>query len=95
MLSIPIKDHILVLSFDATINSDQLSEKLFEYIKTIEPELSLYPPANIVNNEKKEILRNLFESGIPEDMIADQLDLDIGTVKLLISEFNKQLPLKM
>jgi orotate phosphoribosyltransferase-like protein len=39
-----------------------------------------------VNQEKKEMLRNLHESGISEDMIADQLDLDVNTVKMIIEE---------
>jgi hypothetical protein len=57
-----------------------------KYVTSVENELSLYPPANIVNHEKKEVLRNLHESGIPEDMIADQLDLDVNTVKMIIAE---------
>ena len=32
------------------------------------------------------MLRNLHESGIDEDMIADQLDLDVSTVKMLMQE---------
>jgi DNA-binding NarL/FixJ family response regulator len=39
-----------------------------------------------VNPEKKEILRNLHHSGISEDLIAEQLDLDVNTVKMLIAE---------
>jgi DNA-binding CsgD family transcriptional regulator len=35
-------------------------------------------------------VRNLHVSGIPDDMIADQLDLDINTVKMLIQEISKQ-----
>jgi orotate phosphoribosyltransferase-like protein len=54
----------------------------------VESDLSLYPPSNIINNEKKEVVRNLHFSGISEDMIADQLDLDINTVKMLIQEIN-------
>jgi hypothetical protein len=38
------------------------------------------------NEDKKEMLRNLLESEIPEEMIAEQLDLDMQTVKKLIRE---------
>jgi uncharacterized protein DUF6659 len=86
LISIPVKDHILVLSTEAEINSDQLVEKISKYIKSIEEELSLYPPSNIVNEEKKEALRNLHQSGISEELIAEQLDLDVNTVKMLITE---------
>ena len=51
--------------------------------------LKIYPKADIINNEKKQILRNLHESGIPEDMIADQLDLDLNTVMSLVQEINR------
>jgi hypothetical protein len=88
IFSLPVRDHVLVFSADNTANIDHLTEKVLQYVKSIESELSLYPPANIINTEKKEILRNLHESGIPEDMIADQLDLDINTVKMLIQELH-------
>jgi hypothetical protein len=86
MISIPVKEHILVVSADNTEKSDTLIDIILKYIKSVDSELSLYPPSNIINTEKKQILRNLHESGIPEDMIADQLDLDINTVKSLIQE---------
>ncbi len=86
IFSIPVKEHILVLSTENTTNTENLADKISEYIKSVETQLSLYPPSNIVNNEKKGILRNLYESGIGEDMIAEQLDLDINTVKMLIQE---------
>ena len=41
-----------------------------------------------MNEEKKEMLRNLLESEIPEEMIAEQLDLDVQTVKKLIQEMS-------
>jgi DNA-binding NarL/FixJ family response regulator len=63
-----------------------MCEKILKYITSVENELSLYPPGNIVNQEKKEVLRNLHESGISEDLIADQLDLDVNTVKMIIAE---------
>jgi biotin operon repressor len=52
----------------------------------MEAKLSLYPPSNIMNEEKKEMLRNLLDSEIPEEMIAEQLDLDMQTIKKLIQE---------
>lgn len=85
-LSIPVKDHILAVSAEAPANSEQLMDKILNYIKSVEQELSLYPPGNIVNAEKKEALRNLRDSGIAEDLIAEQLDLDVNTVKVLIAE---------
>jgi hypothetical protein len=88
MISMPVRDHVLVFSADNIVNLDQLIHKVSEYIASVESGLSLYPPANIINNEKKEVLRNLHVSGIPEDMIADQLDLDINTVKILIQEMS-------
>jgi hypothetical protein len=90
MISIPLKEHVLVFSADDSANTDQLLHKVSQYVQSVESELSLYPPANIINSEKKEIVRNLHVSGIPDDMIADQLDLDINTVKMLIQEISKQ-----
>jgi hypothetical protein len=46
----------------------------------------LHPPSNIITDEKKETLKNLYDSGIEEDMISDQLDLDLPTVRTLIKE---------
>lgn len=89
MISIPVKEHVLMISADNAENSDKLIEIILKYIKSVDSELSLYPPANIINNEKKQILRNLHESGIPEDMIADQLDLDLNTVMSLVQEINR------
>jgi hypothetical protein len=85
-LSVPVKDHVLAVSAEAAANTDQLLEKILNYVKEVEHELSLYPPSNIVNEEKKEALRNLRDSGIAEDLIAEQLDLDLNTVKILIAE---------
>lgn len=85
-LSIPVKDHILAVSAEAASNSEQLLDKILNYVKSVEQELSLYPPGNVVNEEKKEILRNLRDSGITDDLIAEQLDLDVNTVKVLMAE---------
>jgi hypothetical protein len=86
LVSMPVKDHILVFSTEADIELDKLISAVQDYVKSIESELSLYPPANIVNEEKKEALRNLLESGISEDLVAEQLDLDVNTVKALAQE---------
>jgi hypothetical protein len=86
LLSLPVKDHILVMSTDVEADSDALTEKILNYVSTVEQELSLYPPSNVVNEEKKEALRNLSDSGIADDLIAEQLDLDLSTVKMLIAE---------
>jgi hypothetical protein len=63
-----------------------VAAKIHEYVKTVQNELSLYPPSNVVNAEKKEMLRNLLESGISEELIAEQLDLDVNLVKVLVQE---------
>ena len=89
MISIPVKEHVLMISADNAGNSDELIDIILKYIKSVDSELSLYPPSNIINAEKKQILRNLLESGIPEEMIADQLDLDVNTVMLLVQEIGK------
>src|SRR5919197_2257581 len=86
LISIPVMDHVLVISTEPMVVLDKLVEKILSYIKSVESELSLYPPANIVNEEKKEALRNLHHSGISEELIAEQLDLDVNTVKMLITE---------
>ncbi len=86
IINFPIKDHLLVISAESAAKVDDLYEKILKYVISVENELSLYPPGNIVNQEKKEVLWNLHESGIPEDMIADQLDLDVNTVKMIIAE---------
>jgi hypothetical protein len=86
LFSIPVKDHVLVVSTEPNVESDKFVDKILNYIKSVDHELSLYPPANIVNEEKKEALRNLHHSGISEELIAEQLDLDVNTVKTLIAE---------
>ncbi len=86
LVNFPVKDHLLVISAEAAVKIDDLCEKVLKYIISVENELSLYPPGNIVNPEKKEALWNLHQSGISEDLIAEQLDLDVNTVKMLIAE---------
>lgn len=86
IFSLPLMDHIVVLSTEGSANAENVIEKTLEYINTMGAKLSLYPQSNIINEDKKEMLRNLLESEIPEEMIAEQLDLDMQTVKKLIRE---------
>jgi hypothetical protein len=91
MMSIPVKDQVLVLSTDNNGNLDEFLSKVKNYIKDIGANLELRKGFANVDNAKREILRNLNESGISEDMIADQLDLDVETVRLIIRESSKKL----
>ena len=86
LINFPVKDHLLVISAEAAAKVDDLSENILKYITSVENAFSLYPPSNIVNEEKKEVVRNLHHSGISEDLIAEQLDLNVDTVKMLIAE---------
>jgi DNA-binding NarL/FixJ family response regulator len=74
------------MSTEAEVKPDEIVASVHDYVSSVESELSLYPPANIVNEEKREMLRNLRESGISEELIAEQLDLDVNTVKMLVQE---------
>ena len=89
MISMPLKDQVLVFSTDNYGNLDELLSKLKKRIKEIAPDLELPKAFTPPDKEKLEILRNLFESGISEEMIAEQLDIDIDTVKLAIREMSK------
>ena len=89
MISMPLKDQVLVFSTDNYGNLDELLSKLKKRIKEIAPDLELRKVSTPLDSEKLEILRNLFESGISEEMIAEQLDIDIDTVKLAIHEMSK------
>jgi hypothetical protein len=86
LFSMPVKQHILVFSTESTASTEDVASKVSQYIKSMEHQLSLHPPSNIINKEKKETLRNLYESGFEEEVIADQLDLDLNTVRMLIKE---------
>jgi hypothetical protein len=86
LANFPVKEHLLVISAEPAVKVDDLYEKILTYIASVEDELSLYPPGNIVNPEKKEVLWNLHQSGISEELIAEQLDLDVNTVKMLIAD---------
>jgi len=86
-------DHILQVKIFTVCRwfgeSRRYFKKTLEYINTIGTKLSLYPGSSIIDEDKKEMLRNLLDSEIPEEMIAEQLDLDIQTVRKLIQEMNK------
>jgi hypothetical protein len=86
LVNFPVKDHLLVISAEAAARIDDICEKILKYITSVENDLSLYPPGNIVNQEKKDVLWNLHQSGISEELIAEQLDLDVNTVKMIIAE---------
>jgi hypothetical protein len=86
MFNMPVKEHILAFSTESDASTEDIVNKVSQYIKSVEYDLSLHPPSNIINREKKETLRNLYESGISEEMIADQLDLDVNIVRTIVEE---------
>jgi hypothetical protein len=88
LFSVPVREHILVFSTDDSINVDELVGRVTRYLKLVEGSVLFYPPHDILNTEKKQILRNLYESGVSEEIIAEHLDLDVGTVKILIEQIN-------
>jgi hypothetical protein len=90
MFNMPVKEYILVFSAESDSNEEDIVNKVSQYIKSIEKDLSLHPPSNIINKEKRETFRNLYESGIPEEMIADQLDLDVNTVRMMVEEISSK-----
>jgi hypothetical protein len=88
LFSVPIKEHILIFSTDDTVNVEELVGRVRGYLKLVEGSVMFYPPHDILNSEKKQTLRNLYESGVSEEIIAEHLDLDVGTVKILIEQIN-------
>jgi hypothetical protein len=87
VFSIPIlEDLILVFSTEKEVNVNSIVTTITAYIKSVEPELKLEKPRKMVDEEKRRTVRNLYDSGITEDLIAEQMDLDINTVKILIQE---------
>ena len=90
MFNMPVKEFILVFSAESDANAEDIVNKVSQYIKSVEKDLSLHPPSNIINKEKRETFRNLYESGIPEEMIADQLDLDVNTVRMMVEEISSK-----
>jgi len=49
--------------------------------------LTLYPSVDRTSSEKKEMVENLYLSGMDEEFIALQVDLDIATVLAILEEF--------
>jgi hypothetical protein len=87
VFSIPIlEDLILVFSTEKDVNVNNIVQRIKDYIKSVKSELTLEKPSKMVDEEKRRIVRNLYDSGITEDLIAEQMDLDINTVKTLIQE---------
>jgi hypothetical protein len=87
VFSIPIlEDLILVFSTESDVNVNSIVTKIMDYIKSVEPKLKLEKPRKMVDEEKRRMVINLYDSGITEDLIAEQMDLDINTVKILIQE---------
>lgn len=86
IISLPVKDHILVISTEVDVQPDDLVANANSYIKSVKAELNLYPPSNVVTQEKREAMRNLLESGISDELVAEQLDLDVELVRTLAKE---------
>jgi hypothetical protein len=84
MFSIPIKNHIVVFSADRNIEIDTVFTQVQSFVKNSEAELDLELGVKNISQEKKESVRNLYDSGISEEMIAEQVDLNLATVKNLI-----------
>jgi hypothetical protein len=81
LFSIPLMEYILAFSAESSINEIDILKKISDHIKSVGKQLTLHPPSNILDEDKKKILKNLYESGMEEDAIADQLDLDVNTVR--------------
>jgi hypothetical protein len=87
VFSIPIlEDLILVFSTEKGVNVNDIVTKITDYVKSVEPKLKLEKPRKLVDEEKRRMVRNLYDSGITEDLIAEQMDLDVNTVKILVQE---------
>ena len=69
------------MSAESSINEIDILKKISDHIKSVGKQLTLHPPSSILDEDKKKILKNLYESGMEEDAIADQLDLDVNTVR--------------
>jgi hypothetical protein len=86
MFSMPVKEYILVFSAESNVNAEDIVNEVTKYIESVQQQLELHPPSNVINKEKRQTLRNLYDSGYEEDVIADQLDLALNTVRMLIKE---------
>jgi hypothetical protein len=83
-----VKEYILVLSIEGKVNVEDIVNKVTGYVRSIQGQLTLHPPSNIINKEKRETLRNLYASGYEEEVIADQLDLALSTMRVLEKEIH-------
>src|SRR5574341_444057 len=90
IISVPVKDHVVVISTEADAAPDQVVAKVRDYVKSVEKELLLSPPSNVVTEEKREAMRNLLDSGISDELVAEQLDLDVELVRTLAKELTSQ-----
>lgn len=87
IFSIPVKDHIVVFSTNSqAVDVEEIAKSVLDYIRSVETQLSLYPPSNVINREKRETVKNLHDSGISEELIAEQLDLNVDTVKVIVKD---------
>jgi hypothetical protein len=86
MFNMPVKEYILVFSAESNVNAEDIVNEVTKYIESVQQQLELHPPSNVINKEKRQTLRNLYDSGYEEDVIADQLDLALNTVRMLIKE---------
>lgn len=84
MFSIPIKNHIVVFSTDRNVNIETVFEQAQAFIIDSEAELDLELDVKNISQDKKESVRNLYDSGISEELIAEQVDLNLATVRALI-----------
>lgn len=84
MFSIPIKNHIVVFSTDRNINIETVFDQAQAFIINSEAELDLELDVKNISLDKKESIRNLYDSGISEELIAEQVDLNLATVRALI-----------
>jgi hypothetical protein len=87
VFSMPILDDlILVFSTEKGVSVNSIVQRITEYVKSVESQLIVQRSSKVVDEEKRRTVRNLYDSGITEDLIAEQMDLDINTVKSLIEE---------
>ena len=84
MFSIPIKNHVVVISTERNIDINSVFEQVQSFIKNSESELDIQLDVKNISQDKKESVRNLYDSGISEEMIAEQVDLNLATVKSLV-----------
>ena len=70
IFSMPVKDHIVVFSTSSeAVDIEDIVKRVLDYIRSIETQLSLYPPLNVINPEKRETVKNLYDSGMSEELI--------------------------